>query len=514
MKGAAVAPKASLIGHLATVWVAVLLVGRLAELVWCYLPLLPLFILASLLDLALARPGLETVLALLLGPLRRKEGSFSDAWWRLLLRRMQQSGPVFVKLGQWAATRPDVIPESWCKELGRLHDGTEPHSLEHTHRVLAAAFPRAPWHRHFLIEPEPIGSGCIAQVYAGLLVPVPATLGTAPEKRGLLPGFCASRRRRPLPPSGSGALGVETARTEKVAVKVVHPQVRRAVDLDLKVLLALAWLADALGFQGLGASVALRQFADFLFAQADLTIEATNLKEFQRCFPSGAVVVPRVFEVWAHRDVLVMSFEEGEPLAALLEAEGPEEEDTKLQAWTAIVDAFWEMIFRHHLVHGDLHPGNVRWRKTAGGGGVQLVFLDCGLTIDLRGQAGDDLAAMVKVLLTGTEAQVGRSLIDLGVRAGGRREDVRDPDGFAEGIAELIVEAKRSAFRLSRLNAASLLGRSLLLGRRHRVRFDARFVNLVVAMAVLQGVALRLNADGDFLGRMRRYVLGAAMPVL
>ena len=29
-------------------------------------------------------------------------------------------------------------------------------------------------------------------------------------------------------------------------------------------------------------------------------------------------------------------------------------------------------------------------------------------------------------------------------------------------------------------------GRSLLLGRRHRVRFDARFVNLMVAMTVLQ----------------------------
>mmetsp|Transcript_80133 Transcript_80133/g.171599 ORF Transcript_80133/g.171599 Transcript_80133/m.171599 type:complete len:196 (+) Transcript_80133:2-589(+) len=169
------------------------------------------------------------------------------------------------------------------------------------------------------------------------------------------------------------------------------------------------------------------------------------------------------------------------------------------------------MIFKHRLVHGDLHPGNVLWRRGEKDGRVRLVFLDCGLAIDLHGEAGTDLSTMVKALLTQDEEAVGRLLMSLGERVGGREEDIRDPDGFVRGIAGLIREAKTCAFKLSKLNAGGLMGRSLLLGRKHRVRFDARFVNLMVAMMVLQGVALRLNAEGDFLSRMRPFLFSAAV---
>merc|ERR1711920_436421 len=120
----------------------------------------------------------------------------------------------------------------------------------------------------------------------------------------------------------------------------------------------------------------------------------------------------------------------------------------------------------------------------------------------------------VKALLTRPEEDVAALLIQLSERVGGRPEDVVDREGFIRGIAGLIREAFGVKFRLSRLNAGSLMGRSSLLGRRHRVRFDARFVNLMAAMVVLQGVALQLNADGDFINRMTPYVLGAAMPIL
>jgi len=146
-----------------------------------------------------------------------------------------------------------------------------------------------------------------------------------------------------------------------------------------------------------------------------------------------------------------------------------------------------------------------------GGRGVQLVLLDCGLAINLQGDAGKDLTKMVKAILTQDENDIGHLLIDLGERVGGRPEDVRDPRGFALGIGALVREARGCTYKLSKLNAAGLMGQSLLLGRKHCVRFDARFVNLAVSMAVLQGVALRLNGDGDFLNRMRPYLFGAAL---
>merc|ERR1711966_646421 len=143
--------------------------------------------------------------------------------------------------------------------------------------------------------------------------------------------------------------------------------------------------------------------------------------------------------------------------------------------------------------------------------GVQLVMLDCGLVIDLDGQAGEDLTNMVRAFLTRPAEEVAEMLIVLSERVGGRPEDVWNPDGFVRGIAELIRRGLDCRFTLSKLNAGALMGQSLILGRRHRVRFDARFVNLMVAMCVVQCVAMRLNGDGDILNRMRPYVFSAAV---
>lgn len=496
--------------------------GRILELCWLFLPLVPL------LGFCLATDGAGSWRP---EPPHKLE-SWVAYWWDLLLRRAQRSGPVLVKLGQWAATRPDLIPKEWCTELGRLHDTTEPHLLDFTHRVLADAFSHE-WFKSLLIEPEPIGSGCIAQVYIGHLLgdaagaapPAPEKPGGPPAKPAApAPGGCLSGLRLLLPSSGwplrrgeqPAPQGPRPGRTLKVAVKVVHPQVRRAVDVDLRVLEYIAAFSVYLGLESLGVPLMLRQFAAFLEAQTDLRTEASNIRRLGQCFSArdGPVVVPEVYEGWVSRDAIVMSFEEGEPLNTLLE--GPDGdpsgqlEQARMEAWKSMVDAFWAMVFNFRFVHGDLHPGNIVWRMRKGGR-VQLAMLDCGLVIDLGGQAGEDLTRMVKAFLSRPAEEVAEMLIELSERVGGRPEDVWNPDGFVRGIAELIRRGLDTRFALSKLNAGALMGQSLILGRRHRVRFDARFVNLMVAMCVVQGVAMRLNADGDLLNRMRPYVFSAAV---
>lgn len=510
------------------------LCGRVVELSWLYLPVLSLLPLAWTADSlgiclrgdgsASPRPGAKPAAA----GHGRKDKTWLDSWWSLLLCKCQRSGPVVVKLGQWAATRRDLLPEEWCDQLGRLHDDTEAHSLQFTHKVLDEAFPanraEGPWHKRLMLEPLPVGSGCIAQVYIGHLIleeeDESAAKRQAQAKRVPATGCLDGARAlfvRCLPQRGSYT---ELAKSKlqrciKVAVKVVHPQVRRAVDIDLKVMHLLAWFCDCLGLDHLGASLMLRQFADFLEAQTDLRREARNLKVFRdRLGPSsvldGPVIVPEVFDAWVAREALVMSFEEGRPLGELLTASDAEMGAEKAAAWRTIVDLFWGMVFQHRFVHGDMHPGNLFWRRSRSGA-VQLVLLDCGLVIDLSGQAGEDLSMMVKAFLTKTEEEVAALLIQLSSRVGGRPEDVVDREGFIRGIANLIREGNSVKYQLSKLNAGVLMGRSLLLGRQHRVRFDARFVNLMVAMVVLQGVAMRLHGEGDVVGRMMPFVLGAAV---
>mmetsp|Transcript_77346 Transcript_77346/g.202991 ORF Transcript_77346/g.202991 Transcript_77346/m.202991 type:complete len:532 (-) Transcript_77346:6-1601(-) len=529
MKGAAAPAR---MGPLALARLLARLAGRLLELAWLYLPLVLLGVWAACAD-ALHLP---TSLGVALGLLGEKAKDWRAAWLARTLRNVQKSGPVFVKLAQWAATRPDFVPETWCQALGYLQDRTDPHSLEHTHKILDESFSRDGWSHAFLIEPEPIGSGCIAQVYRGIAqVPDPDSRPSGPPGAesgcgyGGLWQLLGGAGPRSSGSSGAGRKG--TMRAVPVAVKVIHPQVRRAVDLDLVFLQAAAWLVDRLGFESLGVSLALRQFVGFLSVQADFILEANNLIVFRQNFGTGDndVAIPKVFHPWVTSDVLVMSFEDGEPLSTLLAAgraragdgggggeEGPlprrSLKKDREEAWGQIVDSFWAMVFKHRFVHGDLHPGNILWQRRKGRR-PRLVLLDCGLAVDLGGDAGEDLAMMVKAFLTQSEEEVAALLMRLGERVGGRLEDVWEPDGFVKGIAELIREAKGCGFRLGKLNAGALMGRSLLLGRRHRVRFDARFVNLMVAMTVLQGVAMSLHPEGDFLSRMTPYLFGQVMRI-
>ena len=92
------------------------------------------------------------------------------------------SGPTFIKLGQWASTRPDIFP-SWSDALSVLQSAAPGHGASHSLYILKKAFPslqifiwpssdqpelnsRSP----SLYLGKVIGSGCIAQVHDGWLL--------------------------------------------------------------------------------------------------------------------------------------------------------------------------------------------------------------------------------------------------------------------------------------------------------------------------------------------------------
>jgi hypothetical protein len=85
-------------------------------------------------------------------------------WLRLFLYAMENSGPTFVKLGQWASSRRDLFRDDLCDMFIKLHSHTRLHTWYMTRRRMSQAFgPR--WRDIFVtFERKPIGSGCIAQV--------------------------------------------------------------------------------------------------------------------------------------------------------------------------------------------------------------------------------------------------------------------------------------------------------------------------------------------------------------
>ena len=93
------------------------------------------------------------------------------------------SGPTFVKFFQWASTRQDIFPKSFCARFATLQSNARTHSWRDTQRLMAASFgalccvsahciadhPAGPdWEQQIHVEADGVvGSGCIAQVYRG-----------------------------------------------------------------------------------------------------------------------------------------------------------------------------------------------------------------------------------------------------------------------------------------------------------------------------------------------------------
>lgn len=102
---------------------------------------------------------------LLFYPLTYLAPSVSSLWLYLLLKATETSGPTYIKLGQWASTRRDLFSEAFCAQFSKLHVRVTPHPWTHTEHFLRQAFGED-WGKVLCFEKkEPVGSGCVAQVY-------------------------------------------------------------------------------------------------------------------------------------------------------------------------------------------------------------------------------------------------------------------------------------------------------------------------------------------------------------
>ena len=109
-----------------------------------------------------------------------------DLWWKGALFALESSGPALVKLGQWAATRSDLFPTELCRRLSQLHAGARTHPL-HESAVALDALLRGSNYSLLSIDPEPIGSGCIAQVHRAVIAPQHHAAGNANADPGAAP---------------------------------------------------------------------------------------------------------------------------------------------------------------------------------------------------------------------------------------------------------------------------------------------------------------------------------------
>jgi len=368
-----------------------------------------------------------------------------------LLDAAEALGGTLIKAGQFASSRPDLLPAAYTEELSSLQDRVPPQPAGVNEEAVARELGRPIEEVFSHFDREPVAAASIAQVHR-------ATLRDG----------------------------------RSVAVKVQYPGIPGLIEADLE---ALGSIFDAIA--RLEPEVRLQPIADYLRwtlpLELDFEREARAMTGLRRALSHRAdVVVPEVVEETTTERLLVMDFVEGVRISdreALVSAgiDPGEVEET-------LNDVFADGLFRRGILHADPHPGNLLVQP--GPEGPRIVLLDHGLTMDLEPSFVAALTRMVGAMREGDMDALTRSLGETGLPVG--------PETDMEtllGVVGVLLGGGREETRpelgeIGRGLGASvgdLPPRLLLVGR---------------AIGLLDGITRTLDPDLDVLKIVARYADG------
>jgi ubiquinone biosynthesis protein len=277
-------------------------------------------------------------------------------------RVLEGAGGVYVKLGQIASTRVDLLPPEVCGELAKLANRVPPEPAERIREVIEAELGRPVEDAFAEFDWEPLAAASIGQTH-------PARLASG----------------------------------EAVVVKVQRPDIARVMERDLAALALVANVAEqrtALG-RNVRSGEVLAQFAASLREELDFRREARAMTEMAALIAAdptpGGVRVPAVHAELCTARVLVQERFEGFTLsdADALAATGADREALA----RSLMAATMAQVMRYGLFHADPHPGNIFVLSTETGAGA-LGLIDFGAVGRLdplqRAAVVDMLAGLVR----------------------------------------------------------------------------------------------------------------------
>mmetsp|Transcript_11044 Transcript_11044/g.40456 ORF Transcript_11044/g.40456 Transcript_11044/m.40456 type:complete len:700 (-) Transcript_11044:2207-4306(-) len=283
---------------------------------------------------------------------------------------------ILVKVGQFASSRADVMPDEYIQVLSKCEDGLPARPEKETRQTLTeqlgdvdAIFSSFEW--------EPIACASIAQVHVAYL-------------------------------KSTG---------EKVAVKVQHKYAAVRAEQDLKLLGQLLNLLGRLEPQ-FDMRPILSEFLREIPKELDFHRESSNGQRVERSLdhcrrlrhddPSGMYVrakFPQIKQDLLSAKVLVMSFEEGFKVTDLAKLE--EHKVDREELMRNIARAFGNQVFIDGFFQADPHPGNILVAVDETDGSAYPILLDFGLTKEIS----DDIRlAFATMMLAAKDSNLGELL--------------------------------------------------------------------------------------------------------
>lgn len=389
---------------------------------------------------------------------------------------LERLGPVTTKVGQYLSLRRDLLPPEYCAELLRLTDTAPPFPWHEARDVLVRELGGEPERLFDYFDRTPYASGSLAQVHRARLQD-----GT------------------------------------EAAVKILRPNIDRAVKRDLTRLRRLARMIDRVGWTlPLSATDLIEEISVWLRRELDLAREFANARRLWDLTASDpAQRVPEVFSRLSSARVITYEFLRGVRVSSVLAGFANLAAEDRNEFARNLVEACLTQLFRYQFFHADLHPGNLMVLP-----GNAVGFVDFGFCDQLDDSVRNNQLRYLTAVYNDDVQRMFRSLVDILIATpdanepGFRRDFVND-----RRLLEGRIEESRDGDReeLTR-PAGDYLSSVLNAARRNGYRVPTPILSIYRALLTAEMVAARMGLrDGlrqvgsNFFRRLQRRELVSSL---
>ena len=372
---------------------------------------------------------------------------------------LQDLGPSFIKLGQIASTRNDLLPPSVITELKKLQDNVPPVPYAEIAKVIEASL-GAPVDQVFVsFDETPLATASIGQVHRAVL----AT------------------------PDGN----------VNVVLKVQRPNVGVTVHRDLELLhIMAAALERAVPETRIYSPVGLvQQFDRSITAELNFMIEGENAERLSQNFAGMPEVrFPKVYKQASSKQVLAQEFFDGLKIDKVVAAgiDGPR---VAKQAFGVVI----KMIFEDGFFHADPHPGNIIIMGGLAPDDPPVIgLIDVGMVGRLSPELRDRTIDLMVAAVRKDAYAVADALYAIGRPT--KKVDMREYRAEVSMLAE-----KYLGKPLKEIDLSAMI-RDLVAGAmKYGLEIPTDFMLVGKALMTIEGIGKQLDPDLDVFGEAQPY---------
>lgn len=369
---------------------------------------------------------------------------------------LQALGPTYVKIGQLASNRSDLLPKAYCDAFEKLRDDVNPMPFDQVIEQIDRAY-QASWHMVFAsIDPEPLGAASIAQVH----------------KAQLLDGTI-------------------------VAVKVRRPGVAEDMAEDIMLMKHLLAVGEFASNAHRDILLSLEGFVEEIERttanEVDFTHELGNLVRFhQEIADEKGVTSPVPYPAFSTESVLVMEFVQGTEIAdtAALRDQGI---SVKRLA-ERVCQSYVTQVLDHGFFHADPHPGNILVRNG------EVVWIDLGMVGSLTVSERMLVGKVFTAVATGNAYLLKEALMGL-VRVRGPV----DHGALLDSLGRLLVEY--STAEMKEINVGTVLTEVIEILRNQNLVMVSSVTMLARGFVTIEGVIAHLSPDTSVIEIVSKHVI-------